>query len=322
MTVRLLITGPLGHIGSRFIHSLRPGEFGRVVLVDNLATQRYASLFNLPDGVPYQFIEADACKIDLEPLFSDVDVVLHLAAITDAAGSFEIQDQVERVNYEGTVKVARACARTGRPLIFISSTSVYGTQRETVDESCSPDELCPQSPYADSKLKSERMLQKLGEQEGLRFITCRFGTIFGVSPGMRFHTAVNKFVWQACLGRPITVWRTAMDQKRPYLDVDDAARALRFIIGRSQYDNRTYNVLTANATVREIVDIICTHIRDVQTEYVDTKIMNQLSYHVLNERFRALGFVFTGSLAQGIGQTIQLLRNARSTDIPSSGGNP
>ena len=312
--MNIVITGALGHIGSRFIHDLRPGDFGRVVLVDNLATQRYASLFNLPDGVPFRFVEADVFKADLDSLFAGADVVLHLAAITDATNSFEIQDQIERVNHEGTLKVAQACIRAQCPLIFISSTSVYGTQQEVVDESCSAAELRPQSPYAEAKLKSEQMLQTLGEKEGLRFITCRFGTIFGVSPGMRFHTAVNKFAWQACVGKPLTVWRTAMDQKRPYLDLGDAVRSLRFIMERNLFDNGVYNVLTANATVREIVGIIQTQIRNVQVEYVDTRIMNQLSYHVLNEKFRARGFAFTGSVEEGIKQTIHLLRNVRAED--------
>lgn len=308
--MRLLVTGALGHIGSRFIHSLRPGDFEQVVLVDNLSTQRYCSLFNLPDGVPFDFIEADIFKADLESLFSGVDVVLHFAAIADAAGSFEIQDQVERVNYEGTERVAQACVASKRRLIFVSSTSVYGTERETVDEQSSSG-LRPQSPYAESKLRSERMLQTLGENGSLRFAICRFGTIFGISPGMRFHTAVNKFVWQACLGLPITVWRTAMDQKRPYLDVRDAVRALRFIMDRMLFDNQVYNVLTINATVRDIVDIIRSRIPDVRVEYVDTKIMNQLSYDVLNEKFRTLGFEFSGGLSDGIGQTIELLRGVR-----------
>ena len=312
--MNIVITGALGHIGSRFIHDLRPGDFGRVVLVDNLATQRYASLFNLPDGVPFRFVEADVFKADLDSLFAGADVVLHLAAITDATNSFEIQDQIERVNHEGTLKVAQACIRAQCPLIFISSTSVYGTQQEVVDESCSAAELRPQSPYAEAKLKSEQMLQTLGEKEGLRFITCRFGTIFGVSPGMRFHTAVNKFAWQACVGKPLTVWRTAMDQKRPYLDLGDAVRSLRFIMEQNLFDNGVYNVLTANATVREIVGIIQTQIRNVQVEYVDTRIMNQLSYHVLNEKFRARGFAFTGSVEEGIKQTIHLLRNVRAED--------
>ena len=56
-------------------------------------------------------------------------------------------------------------------------------------------------------------------KKGLKGVSCRFGTIFGASPGMRFHTAVNKFCWQAVMGQPITVWSTAYDQKRPYLEV-------------------------------------------------------------------------------------------------------
>ncbi len=311
--MKLVITGALGHIGSGFVHSLEAGAFERVVMIDNLATQRYASLFNLPDGVPFDFVEADVFTADLESLFSGAGAVLHLAAVTDATRSFEMQDEVERVNHEGTVRVARACIRTGSPLIFISSTSVYGSQQEVVDESCTAEELRPQSPYAEAKLKSERELRALGEGEGLRFIVCRFGTIFGVSPGMRFHTAVNKFTWQACLGKPLSVWRTAMDQKRPYLDLGDAVRSLRFIMDRALFDNQVYNVLTVNATVREIVDIIRTLIEDVQVEYVDTRIMNQLSYNVRNDKFRALGFKFTGSLAGGISDTVRLLKNARST---------
>ena len=63
---RIVVTGALGHIGSRFIHGLRPGEFDEVVLLDNLSTQRYASLFDLPAGVPFRFYEEDVCQCDLE----------------------------------------------------------------------------------------------------------------------------------------------------------------------------------------------------------------------------------------------------------------
>lgn len=307
--IRILITGALGHIGSRFIHDLIPLEFEKVVLVDNLATQRYASLFNLPDGVKFHFIESDIFDADLEALFSDADAVIHLAAVTDATNSFKIQKEVERINHEGTRKVAEACIRTKRPMIFISSTSVYGTQSGVVDESCPVAELRPQSPYAEAKLKTEGMLSTFGKEEGLRFIICRFGTVYGVSPGMRFHTAVNKFIWQACSGRPITVWRTAIDQKRPYLDVADAVGALRFILDRGLFDNQIYNVLTSNATVREIVDSIQLYVRECRIEYVDKRIMNQLSYHVLNDKFRSLGFEFRGSLPEGIRQTVDLLSN-------------
>ena len=68
--MRLLVTGALGHIGSRFIHSLKPGDLDEVVLLDNLYSQRYASLFDLPDGVPIRFVSEDVCTGDLEKLLA------------------------------------------------------------------------------------------------------------------------------------------------------------------------------------------------------------------------------------------------------------
>jgi UDP-glucose 4-epimerase len=307
--MRILLTGALGHIGSRFIHSLHSGDFQEVVLLDNLATQRYCSLFNLPAGVRFRFVEADVLTAELVQLFAGIDVVIHLAAITNAAGSFEIQDQVENVNFTGTERVAQACLATGSKLLFLSTTSVYGTQNEVVDENCIAEELKPQSPYATSKLRAEHLLQELGEIAKLQFGIFRFGTICGTSIGMRFHTAVNKFCWQACLGEPITVWRTALHQKRPYLDLGDAVRAMMFIIKSQIFDNQVYNVLTENATVHQIVEIIHQRVPTLQIEFVDSKIMNQLSYHVSREKFASLGFEFQSNLTQGISDTITLLQN-------------
>ncbi len=309
---KILITGALGHIGSKLIHEIKPNDFGKVILLDNLSTQRYCSLFNLPDNVPFQFIEGDVLQDNLEQYFEGVDVVVHLAAITNAAGSFEIQDQVEKVNYEGTKKVAEACQKFGCSLIFLSSTSVYGTQEALVDEDCSKEELKPQSPYAESKLKSEEFLKKMGTETGLKYVVFRFGTIFGTSIGMRFHTAVNKFVWQACMGIPLTVWRTALNQKRPYLDIVDATRALRFAIEKNIFDDNIYNVLSTNTTVSEIVEIIRSDIPDVSIKLVDEQIMNQLSYEVSCEKFKKLNFRFEGDMRRGIKDTISLLKNCRT----------
>lgn len=311
--MKILVTGGLGHIGSQLIRefpTMLPGT--EIVVLDNLSTQRYCTLFNLPETGKYRFLEEDVLTCDLDALLADIDVVVHLAAITDAANSFDIKDKVELVNYDSTERIARACVRQNAALIFLSTTSVYGTQGDVVDENCSIEELQPQSPYAESKLKAELMLKELARTEGLRFVALRFGTIFGISPGMRFHTAVNKFVWQACMGKPITVWRTAMDQKRPYLDLGDAVRALAFVIRNGHFDTETYNVLTTNATVSEILDAITPHVSDVGVELVDTKIMNQLSYNVSRQKFESLGFSFTGELAQGVAQSIALLKQARS----------
>jgi UDP-glucose 4-epimerase len=309
--MKLIVTGAIGHIGSYLIRDLAfqfPGA--EIVMIDNMMTQRFPSLFNLPTLARYRFIEADVTRIDLRQLLSDAHVLIHLAAITDAAGSFDKADLLESNNYQATAKVAEACLHSGTRLITLSSTSVYGTQNEVVAEDCAPDELKPQSPYALTKLKEEKLVTSLCATGGLRAISCRFGTIFGASPGMRFHTAVNKFCWQAAMGQPITVWSTAYDQKRPYLDIFDAARAITFIIRKDIFDGRIYNVLTQNATVRQIVEIVREFVPDLQVSFVDNKIMNQLSYEVSYERFMNEGFVFAGDLRRGIGETIGLLRQA------------
>ena len=311
--MKIIVTGAIGHIGSYIVRDLGV-QFPKaeIVMIDNMMTQRYASLFNLPPEGNYHFIEDDVNSIDLKTVFSGANVVIHLAAITDAAGSFDRAEELENNNYQSTVKVANACIETGASLIALSSTSVYGTQNDVVDEDCSEEELLPQSPYATTKLKEEKLIAKLCKEKGLKAIHCRFGTIFGASAGMRFHTAVNKFCWQAVMGRPISVWRTAYDQKRPYLDLLDASRAIELIIKNNIFDGRVYNVLTNNSTVREVVDVIREFVPDIEVGFVDSKIMNQLSYEVLDNRFKSQGFISAGSLRRGIGETVSLLSNSNT----------
>ena len=309
--MKIVVTGALGHIGSRLIREL-PVTFpeAQIVMIDDMSAQRYCSLFDLPTEGNYSFVEGDVLEYDLEKLTDGADVAVHLAAITDAAGSFEIREKVEYENFTASKRVAEACSKTGTAIIHLSSTSVYGTQNDRVDEECPESDLQPQSPYAETKLREENFLVSLGNSRGLRFVTCRFGTICGVSPGMRFHTAVNKFCWQAVLGQPLTVWTTAYDQKRPYLDLIEAVEALKFIISHDLFDGRVYNVLTANLTVRDIVDMIRQKAGGVEVQFVESPIMNQLSYEVSNRRVKERGFQFTGSLEKSIGETIELLKTA------------
>ena len=165
---------------------------------------------------------------------------------------------------------------------------------------------------AETKLREEALLETLKHEQGLAYTVCRFGTIFGPSPGMRFHTAVNKFCWQAVMGQPLSVWKTAYEQKRPYLDLDDAVDAIAFLIEDKHFEGLVYNVVSANATVRDIIDFIRVKIPSVAVEFVDSVIMNQLSYEVSNRKFQARGFEPTGSLERGISDTIDLLQGAMS----------
>lgn len=312
--MRIVVTGALGHIGSRLIRDL-PFSFPgcEILMIDNLMTQRYCSLFNLPKKGKYTFIEKDVRNVDLTMILRKEDVLVHLASITDAASSFGREKEFEDNNYKGLQHVAKAIAKKKARLIHLSSTSVYGTQKNEVDESCPENELKPQSPYAHFKLMEEKWLKKYRVKTGLRYLTLRFGTIFGVSPGMRFHTAVNKFCWQAVMGEPISVWRTALDQVRPYLDLSDAIRVVHHFISRQQFDGDIFNAVTQNATVRQVAMEIYHHVPKLKIKYTNSKIMNQLSYEVCSGRILKTGFVFRGNLRVGIRGTIQKLREANAS---------
>ncbi|MDP7354202.1 MAG: NAD-dependent epimerase/dehydratase family protein [Desulfobacterales bacterium] len=114
-------------------------------MIDNFATQRFCSLFNLPPTGRYRFFEADVLKDNLSQMFDSSDVVVHLVAATNTAGIFEIRKLIEQVNHNGSEIVARACLKNDCAMIFISTTSVYGTQDEKVDEDSSISDLKPQS---------------------------------------------------------------------------------------------------------------------------------------------------------------------------------
>jgi len=281
-----------------------------LVVLDSLKTQRYSSLFNFSKNCKFIFIEEDVKNLSkLKDKLKKIDIVIHLAALTDAASSVGRQKEFIDNNYKGTLEVIKFCIKNKSKLIYMSSTSIYGTQKNIVDESCTDEDLLPQSPYAISKFQEEKLLLKKSKKLGLRMIILRLGTIFGVSKGIRFHTAVNKFCYQAAKGEKLTVWKTALNQKRPYLDIKDASNALLHIIKNNMFDNEIYNILTNNFTVKDIILNIKKYSPSTKFKYVTSPIMNQLSYEISNKKFINKKFRFKGNVNLQIKKTLNLFKH-------------
>ena len=302
--MKIAITGGLGHIGSRIMRVFplifKDAEF---LVIDNFETQRYVSLYNLDTSTRKrtEFVECDILEADMNLLHGS-DVVIHLASITNATASVgRLKERVTRENLEMTKRVATACNKNDIKMILSSSTSVYGSQDAVVNEDSN---VNPQNPYAETKVKEEDFVRSI---DSLNSCIFRLGTISGISHGMRFHTAVNRFCLQAAFGQPLTVWKIAFNQLRPYLSLVDAVEAMAFVIGYKIFDGETYNCLTTNMTVKDVVDKISKFIPDLQIDYVDHKIMNQLSYEVSTEKIKSKGFEFKGDIDADIEETIKLL---------------
>ena len=109
------------------------------------------------------------------------------------------------------------------------------------------------------------------------------------------------------MNQPISVWTTALNQKRPYLSVNDAIRALHFILNNDIFSNQVYNVLSINTTVREIVEEIKLNIPAIKNEFVDSKIMILVIIQSFEQKVCYFCIYFKGSINE-IVESINLLK--------------
>ena len=313
--MRLLVTGALGHIGSKLIREYaKRQDIELIRIFDNISTQRYCSLFNLPQkrGLRYEFIEAGIDdKKALKRAMQKIDVVIHLAAITDAPSTIATPKLTHKVNFEGTKNVLMAAIDANvKKFLFPSTTSVYGEAEGLVDENSPENMYKPASPYAATKLKAEKFILKTAKAKGFNANVLRMGTIFGTCIGMRFHTAINKFCWLAVMNKPLTVWDSALNSMRPYLGLNDCIRAFYFLEKHGK-PGELYNVVTRNYSMKNIIETIKQFVPNVQIQITKSPLLNQKPYEVGNEKIKKIGFEFKDTLSGGIRATLVLMKGVR-----------
>ena len=306
--MKIIITGACGHIGSYFIENIHKiSKIRKIILVDNLISNKINSLFNIKTTKKINFYNIDLSEKNSLARFKNIDIVFHLASMTNAAGSFKIKNLMFKNNLDCFNNVVSFCEKNKTKLIHISSTSVYGKQTKIVDENCEKKFLKPQSPYAKIKLIEENILKK----KKIRYNSFRFGTIAGVSKGMRFHTAVNSFCLSAAINEEIKVYKTALNQYRPYLSLNDVFKLFKFCIEKNFFKNDIYNVVSGNFTVKQIIKKIKKNKKNIKIKFVNSPIMNQLSYHTDKTKLSNEGLVLNSNLNKEIEQTLKLFNSIK-----------
>jgi UDP-glucose 4-epimerase len=305
----ILVTGGCGYIGSKLIRDLATDEKlagSTIRILDNMLRERYVSLMDLPKG-DFEFLEGDIRKEDdLEKAFRDVDAVIDLAGITNAPISFERKELTFEVNVGGGKKVVERALKQGvERFVYSSTASVYGPTNGVVDEKG----VCkPISPYGESKLQAERFCIEASKTRGLDSTVLRLGTVYGYSIGMRFDTVVDRFVYLACAGAPLTVWESAQREKRPYLHLQDSCNALIHALKRSDMKGETYNVVGENASISRITAAITKEIPDVNVLVTPTPNLNQVSYELDSSKIAKMGFRPQHNLEDGVKEMVQKFR--------------
>tara|TARA_B110000027_G_scaffold109834_2_gene117471 strand:- start:592 stop:1524 length:933 start_codon:yes stop_codon:yes gene_type:complete len=308
--MKIIITGACGHIGSYLVHNLsKIKKIKKAILIDNFETQRFNSLFNIKTNKKVNFFQLDLTKKNSLKNFKGIDLIIHCASLTNAAASFSTKKVMYKNNLQAMKNVINFCVKKKTKLIHISTTSIYGKEAEIINEKDNH-LIKPQSPYADIKLIEEKMLNKVSKK--IRFSSFRFGTITGISKGMRFHTAVNKFCFDAALNKKITIYKTALNQFRPYLSLRDAFKVFKFCIDNNLYKNEIYNALSGNFSVQEIIKNIRKYKKDAKITFINSPIMNKLNFKISKKKLEAEGLFLNSNISTDIKNSLKLFKSIKN----------
>jgi nucleoside-diphosphate-sugar epimerase len=302
--MNILITGAAGHIGSYLVDNFyKIKKIKKVFFLDNFSNEKYNIFFKLHKK-NYFFLFKDLKIKDTLKNLKKIDIIIHLASMTSPEESLKQEKLYYKNNMECFYNVLKYCIKNKSKLIHISSTSVYGTNEKIIDENTKI--VKAQSPYANIKLIEEKILKKNSNK--LQYTTLRFGTIVGISRGMRFQTAANKFCFNTIMKIAVPVWKNSLDQRRPYLSINDAFKTIKFIIEKNIFLNDSFNILTTNNTVREIIHIIKKFNFNPIIRITNSKIMNKYSYHVRRDKILKLGLKLGSDIKKDIKNTLLLFQ--------------
>ena len=137
------------------------------------------------------------------------------------------REWTEEINYQGSVRLAAFAKAAGvRRFLFSSSCIMYGMTEAAVATETSP--LDPKTEYAASKVKAERDITQLAS-DTFAPTFLRNGTVYGVSPRMRFDTVLNNFMAAAVTTGEVRVFSDGKPW-RPVIHVQDIARSFLTVL--------------------------------------------------------------------------------------------
>jgi UDP-glucose 4-epimerase len=297
----ILVTGGCGYLGSQLIRDL--GAFDRtsditVRVLDNMQSNNYQALMNLPKDGRYQFLEGDILDPSAVKFALDgVDMVVHLAAIVRTPMSFEHPAWTEQVNHWGTSRLVDACLDRGiTRFIYASSTAVYGPGGPFQEE----DPCHSIGVYAQSKQKAETSIQ-LAKQRGLKPTVLRFGIIYGLAPVTRFDAVANRLAYLAGTRRPITIFGSG-NQRRPFIHVRDASKAICHCLHFEMTSEKVFNAVSENASVLELAAALNSVEPSLKSHYTEQDFLTHLSFEANNSALMDTGWYPTVGLVQGLAE--------------------
>ena len=251
--MKILVTGGAGFIGSHLVEKL-VFQGNDVVVIDNCSTGYLSNLSCVADKITV--IETNLEDYDLAEV-QNCDIVFHLAAQTSVPLSIEKFGESSKHNLLGSIKIIDHCAVNQIPLIYASSSAVYG-DLHIGDDRCSDVDLS--SPYAADKYVMEVYASLAYKLYKLPSIGLRFFNVYGPrqDPTSPYSGVISIFVKNIKYGQTTTI--NGGHQTRDFVYVGDVVDALEGSI-KHLIDNKTCdvaNVLSGSSiSIDVLFEVLC-----------------------------------------------------------------
>ena len=307
--MKILITGGAGFIGSNLCDHLLLREC-EVAIVDDLSTGHKSNLSSVLHKI--EFYKEKIELFDFDKV-SDIDAVVHLAAQPSVPLSITNFADSSSSNLLGTINVIDYCRVQKIPLIYASSSAIYGDLTLGNDESKEIDLL---SPYATDKYAMELYAKTAHKLYQLSSVGLRFFNVYGPrqDPGSPYSGVISIFADRILEGREITI--NGGHQTRDFVYVKDVVNTIHWaiILASKSVVCEVSNVLTGKSVTidhlaNQMMDIVGV---DVNKTYQDISMGDPEQSDGTVEKMARLFSIevenFT-KLKNGLQETIQYIKS-------------
>lgn len=254
--MKILVTGTEGYIGA--ILAPRLLAEGHDVIGVDTGFYRDGWLYSRHNDTPEQprMLNKDLRHLNEDDLES-VDVVVHLAELSNDPLGQNNPEVTYKINHQGSVALAELCKKVGiERFVYTSSCSVYGAgSGDFLDETSA---VNPQTAYAECKVMVEKDVGSLAD-DSFSPVFLRNATAYGASPRMRFDIVLNNLSGIAWTENKIAMTSDGTPW-RPLVHVQDICTAIICAINapKDAIHNEIFNVGNTNNNyrVKEIAEIV------------------------------------------------------------------
>lgn len=261
---KIFITGGLGYIGSQFAKEALAKDYS-VMLYDSLIyEQDYKKILKdigseKKPGNSLEYVIGDTRNTELlkETLQTyKPDFIFHLAELSSVWACNHNPAYTKDINFEASKKVIEMAEKLNIPLIYNSTSSLYGNQKKMrllTEDAVLP---LPTDNYCKYKLEMENSIKKIkAKNQKFQIVVLRPATVCGIAPRMRLELLPNHFTYCAVATGLIRI--SELNAYRAAIDVRDMTSAFFAIMKKDVWPKKwIYNLGHHNLSKKQFAEAI------------------------------------------------------------------